>query len=105
MKNLASIFKNFYLLVLILICLFCIATGKFLKTYLYDTLTNSQIISIFKGHIPLPNAEALENIEKKIEKKMAANEIRWEKIINPFGTVVSAKQEKDTAEKRINIVN
>lgn len=104
MKKLTSIFKHFYLLMLILIILFCFATGKFLKKYIYDTLTNSQIISIFKGHISLPNAAALENIEKKIEEKMAVNEIKWEKINNPFGNTAYTDEGK-AAGKKIEVVN
>ncbi|MFH0856660.1 MAG: hypothetical protein V1860_02060 [bacterium] len=80
-------------------------TGKFLKTYLYDTITNSQIVSIFKRPLSLPNIDELENIGIKIESKKTAKDINWEELRDPFINSIPLNTEDISSQKKPAIVN
>lgn len=88
MNKLTSIFKNLYALLLVIIIVSAIYLCSFLRTYLYNTIYNSQIISIFRKHIPMPNTAEFEKIEANLAKKLERTEIKWEKIRDPFGESV-----------------
>lgn len=84
MKKIIHLFKNFYLLLLIALVVIFVFLGSFLKNYLYGSISDSQIVSIFKNNIPLPNVDQFEEMEKKLEEKQAEKKINWGELKNPF---------------------
>ncbi|MFH0854517.1 MAG: hypothetical protein V1891_03420 [bacterium] len=84
MRKIISIFKNLYVLLLFIMLASVIYLSGFLRNYLYATIYNFQIISVFKGHIPMPNTTYFEIIEENIAKKSEEKNIDWENIKNPF---------------------
>lgn len=84
MQKIVSIFKNLYSLLLVIIIVTAIYLCNFMRTYLYDTIYNFQIISVFRRDIPMPNIEEFEKIEHDIAKKGEEKDINWKEIKDPF---------------------
>ncbi|MFH1192014.1 MAG: hypothetical protein V1655_00920 [bacterium] len=84
LKKIIHLFRNFYLLLLIVLVAVFIFLGSFLKNYLYGSISDSQIVSIFKSNISLPNVDQFEEMEKKLEEKQMEKEINWGELKNPF---------------------
>ncbi len=92
-KKVIHLFRNFYLLLLIALVAVFIFLGSFLKNYLYGSISDSQIVSIFKSNIPLPNVDQFEEMGKKLDEKKAEKDINWEELKNPFKEPAENKYE------------